>query len=160
MEELWKSFLGIFLGRCLASLGGVETGLTSDGKPGFRMTDVGRRLLGIPRDVLPPSEETGSGAGGAHPDRAPAEGPLVVQPNFEIVFLAPAPGVEAELGRFCDRVGRGVGVLFRISRQSLQKAGAAGIDAGQVIALLARKSRSPLPSNVVHEIRGWMNPEG
>jgi hypothetical protein len=110
--------------------------------------------------VLPPSEETGSGAGGAHPDRAPAEGPLVVQPNFEIVFLAPAPGVEAELGRFCDRVGRGVGVLFRISRQSLQKAGAAGIDAGQVIALLARKSRSPLPSNVVHEIRGWMNPEG
>ena len=120
VEELWKSFLGIFLGRCLASLGGVETGLTSDGKPGFRMTDVGRRLLGIPRDVLPPSEETGSGAGGAHPDRAPAEGPLVVQPNFEIVFLAPAPGVEAELGRFCDRVGRGVGVLFRISRHEIR----------------------------------------
>jgi hypothetical protein len=64
--------------------------------------------------------------------------------------------VEAELGRFCDRVGREVGVLFRISRQSLQKAGAAGIDAEQVIALLARRSRSALPSNVLHEIRGWL----
>jgi hypothetical protein len=148
MEELWKSFLGIFLGRCLLSLGGVEAGLTSDGKPGFRMTDVGSRLLGIPRDGLPPAVETGP----------QVEGPLVVQPNFEIVFLSPSPGVEAELGRFCDRIGREVGVLFRISRQSLQKAGAAGIDADQVITLLARRSRSPLPSNVVHEIRGWMAP--
>jgi len=151
IEELWKSFLGIFLGRCLASFGGVETGLTSDGKPGFRMTDVGRRLLGIPRDMLPQSEEASPRGEGA-----PADGPLVVQPNYEIVFLATAPGVEAELGRFCDRVGREVGVLFRISRQSLQKAGAAGIDAEHVIALLSRRSRSPLPSNVLHEIRGWM----
>jgi hypothetical protein len=146
MEELWKSFLGIFLGRCLLSLGGVEAGLTSDGKPGFRMTDVGRRLLGIPRDGLSGSEDVS----------VEVEDPLVVQPNFEIVFLSPSPGVEAELGRFCDRVGREVGVLFRISRQSLQKAGAAGIDAEQVIALLARRSRSALPSNVLHEIRGWL----
>lgn len=151
MEELWKSFLGIFLGRCLVSLGGVETGLTPDGKPGFRMTDTGRRLLGIPRDVLAPAEAPGPPSADA-----PAEGPLVVQPNYEIVFLSPAPAVEAELGRFCDRVGREVGVLFRISRQSLQKAGAAGIDAEQVIALLRSRSRSPLPANVVHEIRGWM----
>jgi len=150
MEELWKSFLGIFLGRCLLSLGGVEAGLTSDGKPGFRMTDVGRRLLRIPRDGLPPSEN----------ECLPAEDPLVVQPNYEIVFLSPSPGVEAELGRFCERIGREVGVLFRISRQSLQKAGAAGIRAEQVISLLARRSRSPLPSNVVHEIRGWMAPTG
>jgi hypothetical protein len=151
IEELWKSFLGIFLGRCLASLGGVEMGLAPDGKPGFRMTDVGRRLLGIPREMLPPSD--GADTQGR---QAPTDGPLVVQPNFEIVFLAPAPGVEAELGRFCDRVGREVGVLFRISRQSLQKAGAAGIDAEHVIALLSQRSRSPLPSNVLHEIRGWM----
>jgi hypothetical protein len=147
MEELWKSFLGIFLGRCLLSLGGVETGVASDGRPGFRMTDVGRRLLGIPRDGLSPAAESGGSVGE----------PLVVQPNYEIVFLSPSPGVEAELGRFCERIGRDVGVLFRISRQSLQKAGAAGIDAERVISLLTQSSRSPLPSNVVHEIRGWMS---
>jgi hypothetical protein len=146
MEEVWKSFLGIFLGRCLLSLGGVEAGLTSDGKPGFRMTDIGRLLLGIPRDGIPPGE-----------DREPdVKHPLVVQPNFEIVFLFPAPGPEAELGRFCDRIGREVGVLFRITRQSLQRALAAGTGPEQVISLLARRSRSPLPPNVLHEIRGWM----
>ena len=150
MEELWKSFLGIFLGRCLLSLGGVEAGIASDGRPGFRMTDAGRRLLGIPRDGLAP------GVG----ESRPAVQPLVVQPNFEIVFLSPSPAVEAELGRFCERIGRDVGVLFRISRQSLQKAAAAGIDAERVMTLLAQSSRSPLPSNVVHEIRGWMTSEG
>jgi hypothetical protein len=150
MEELWKSFLGIFLGRCLLSLGGVEAGIASDGRPGFRMTDVGRRLLGIPRDGLAPGVA----------ESRPAVQPLVVQPNFEIVFLSPSPAVEAELGRFCERIGRDVGVLFRISRQSLQKAAAAGIDAERVMTLLAQSSRSPLPSNVVHEIRGWMTSEG
>jgi hypothetical protein len=148
MEELWKSFLGIFLGRCLLSLGGVEAGISSDGRPGFRVMDAGRRLLGIPREGLSPAAEAG---------RQQAE-PLVVQPNYEVVFLSPSPGVEAELGRFCERRGRDVGVLFRISRQSLQRAGAAGFDAEKVIALLTRSSRSPLPSNVVHEIRGWMAP--
>lgn len=145
MEELWKSFLGIFLGRCLLSLGGAEAGITNEGKPGFRMTDIGRMLLGLPRDGLP---DPGEGEPGA------AE--LVVQPNFEVVFLSPSPGAEAELGRFCERIGREVGVLFRITRQSLQKAGAAGLEAGQVLAALAHGSRSPLPSNVEHEIRGWM----
>ncbi|MGA2974487.1 MAG: helicase-associated domain-containing protein [Spirochaetia bacterium] len=145
MEELWKSFLGIFLGRCLLSLGGAEAGITNEGKPGFRMTDVGRMLLGLPRDGLPDP-------GGAEPGAAA----LVVQPNFEIIFLSPSPGAEAELGRFCERIGREVGVLFRITRQSLQKAGAAGLEAGQVLAALARGSRSPLPANVEHEIRGWM----
>jgi len=149
MEELWKSFLGIFLGRCLLSLGGAETGVASDGRPGFRMTDVGRRLLGIPRDGLSPGGETAR----------PRGEPLVVQPNYEIVFLSPSPGLEAELGRFCERIGRDVGVLFRISRQSLQKAEAAGMDAERVITLLRQSSRSPLPSNVVHEIRGWMAPD-
>jgi hypothetical protein len=81
---------------------------------------------------------------------------LVVQPNFEVVFFSPSPGFEAALGRYCERVGREVGVLFRITRQSLQRAGAAGIGADQILEELARGSRSPVPPNVEHEIRGWM----
>jgi hypothetical protein len=146
MEELWKSFLGIFLGRCLLSLGGAEAGVTAEGRPGFRMTDVGRLLLGLPRDGLPDPDEEEGGAAGA----------LVVQPNFEVVFLSPSPGTEAELGRFCERIGREVGVLFRITRASLRRAAAAGASAGEVLTVLAHGSRSPLPSNVEHEIRGWM----
>jgi len=145
MEELWKSFLGIFLGRSLLSLGGAEAGLASDGRPCFRLTDIGRRLLDLPREALAPAD----GAGRSD------ESPLVVQPNFEVVFLSPSAEVEAELGRFCERVGRGIGVLFRITRPALQRAASTGIGPQQVISLLSRRSRNPLPANVEHEVRGW-----
>jgi hypothetical protein len=145
MEEVWKSFLGIFLGRCLLSLGGAEAGVDPEGRPAFRMTDTGRALIGIPRDGLPDTEEPAHGA---------AE--LIVQPNYEVVFLARSPGAEAELGRFCERMGREVGVLFRITRASLGRARAAGMDAGMVREALTRGSRGPLPSNVEHEIGDWM----
>jgi hypothetical protein len=146
LEELWKSFLGIFLGRCILSLGGAEAGVTQDGRPGFRMTDTGRLLLGMPRDGLPEPDDDDAGA------------ELIVQPNYEVVFLSPSPGAEAELGRFCERVGREVGVLFRITRQSVQRAAAAGLDAERVLATLKAGSKSPVPPNVMHEIRGWMGP--
>ena len=145
MEELWKSFLALFLGRCLLALGGAEAGVTLDGRPGFRMRDGGRVLLGLPRDGLPDRDEEEAGAS-----------ELIVQPNFEIVFLAPSAAAEAALGRFCERVGREVGVLFRLTRQSLLRAAAAGLETEQVLATLIEGSRNPLPPNVEHEIRGWM----
>ncbi len=148
LEELWKSFLGIFLGRCLLSLGGAEAGLDPEGRPAFRMTDVGRALIGLPRDGLPESPEPVT--------RLPE---LIVQPNYEVVFLTRSPAAEAELGRFCERIGREVGVLFRITRASLARARAAGLDAAMVRAALTRGSRGPLPSNVEHEIEGWMSLE-
>ncbi|HTO22393.1 MAG TPA: helicase-associated domain-containing protein [Spirochaetia bacterium] len=148
LEELWKSFLGVFLGRCLVSLGGAQAGATEDGRPAFRLTDTGRRLLGLPWEVLQ------ADPGESHYEEAP----LVVQPNFEVVFFSPSPEAEAELGRFCERLGRGIGVLFRISRPSLQRAAAAGIAPALIISALKRRSRSPLPANVEHEIRGWADP--
>ncbi len=128
---------------CLS--GEPRQGLTTDGRPGFRMTEAGLGLLGV---GVPPRSSADHGG-------SPADTPLIVQPNFEIVFLAPSPAAEAELGRFCERIGREIGVLFRISRQSLQRAGTAGMGAEEVIALLTRRSRNPLPANVQHEIRGW-----
>jgi hypothetical protein len=116
------------------------------GRPGFRMRDGGRVLLGLPRDGLPDRDEEEAGAASE----------LVVQPNFEIVFLSPSAAAEAVLGRFCERVGREVGVLFRLTRQSLLRAAAAGLETEQVLATLTQGSRNPLPPNVEHEIRGWM----
>ncbi len=109
------------------------------------MTGEGRLLLGLPSEGL--EEASGS-------EEQPAS--LIVSPNYEVVFLSPSPGLEAELGRFCDRVGREVGVLFRISRQSLERAAAAGLSVQDILGALSRGSRSPLPSNVEHEIRSWM----
>ena len=144
VEELWKSFLGIFLGRCLLSLAGAEAGTSGDGRLVFRITGDGRYLLGLPHEGREPQPSGEQAA------------VLIVSPNYEVVFLAPSPGLEAELGRFCERVGREIGVLFRITRQSMERAAAAGLTVNDVQAAFARGSKSPLPSNVAHEIQSWM----
>ena len=146
LEELWKSFLGIFLGRCLLSLGGAEAGLTQEGAACFRLTPVGRRLLGLP-------------GGGSDSERTETEDErgIIIQPNFEIVFLAPSPGAEAELGRFSERVGREVGVLFRLTKQSIRRAAASGLGEEQVLGPLVRRAEGVIPPNVEHEIRGWLD---
>ncbi len=143
-EELWKSFLGIFLGRCLLSMDGAEAGLTAEGAPCFRLTHEGRRILGLPGD--------GPGDAPVAVDRA-----IIVQPNFEVVVLVPSPSAEAELGRFCERAGRDVGILFRITKESIRRAAAAGLDADQVLGSLRQHARSELPPNVGQEIQGWLN---
>ncbi|MGA2762144.1 MAG: helicase-associated domain-containing protein [Spirochaetia bacterium] len=145
LEELWKSFLGIFLGRCLLSFDGAEAGVTEDGDPCFRLTHVGRRILGLPGDGQ--GEREGSGEAAAA---------IIVQPNFEVVFLVPSPAAEAELGRFCERVGREVGVLFRVTKQSIRRAAASGLGEDQVIGALEHQAKSGLPPNVAQEIKGWM----
>jgi hypothetical protein len=145
LEELWKSFLAIFMGRCLLSLDGVEGGVTEEGSPCFRLTHIGRRILGLPGDG---QEERDPGA---------TSQALVVQPNFEIVFLTPSPAAEAELGRFCERVGREVGVLFRVTKQSVQRGAESGLRLDQVIRALTQHSRSELPPNVRQEVEGWLS---
>jgi len=107
MEELWKSFLAIFLGRCLLSLEARKRG--DRGRQSQLSTHGSRKaLLGLAGDGGESSNDAEKAA--------PAE--LVVQPNFEIVFLSPSHRAEAVLGRYCERTGREVGVLFRITRRS------------------------------------------
>jgi hypothetical protein len=84
------------------------------------------------------------------------DGEVVVQPDFEVVFLAPAPRVEVEIGRFAERTGSGVGALFRITRASVLRASEQGATAEQVLGALAEVSRQELPSNVARQIRDWM----
>ncbi|HET6485377.1 MAG TPA: helicase-associated domain-containing protein, partial [Spirochaetia bacterium] len=57
---------------------------------------------------------------------------------------------------FSQRLGRGIGVLFRLSRESVTRAARAGMTAEEVEAALSRGSRSPLPPNVEHEIKDWI----
>lgn len=144
LEELWKFVLHRVLGRGILALGGAEAGMTGDGRACFRLTETGRRLLArSPVRV----EET----------RPVTD--IVVQPTFEVVFLSPSPAAEAALGRFCERVGREVGLLFRVTKQSIRRAAASGLGEDEVLGALTRFSRSPVPPNVAHEVRGWLVPD-
>jgi hypothetical protein len=106
----------------------------------FRLTDVGRCLLGLAdRFELPGSEQ--------------AE--IAVQPNFEIVFLAPSPRAEAFLSRFCERLSYGVGVLFRITRASVHRAVRGGLSGEEMQRTLEELSSKPVAQNVRRQVRYW-----
>ena len=79
----------------------------------------------------------------------------MVQPNFDVVFLAAEPRAEAEIGRFAERKGRHMGTLFKITKRSILTAAAAGITAEQTLEALRQCCSGELPPNVQREISGW-----
>lgn len=139
-ESLWETILVSFLFSDLVPFGGARLGHTADGTVCVGMTPPGRYLLG---------EDTF--------DYAPAAASeILVQPDFEIVFLAPAPRLEPELARFADRIGSGVGALFRITRASVMRGAEQGITADEIVAALEGVSRNPVPANVARQVRDWI----
>ena len=141
-RELWGEMLVRFLSSRLIGLGGVTAGVDDTGRICFALTDVGLYLLGAAEHF-----EYGTDA---------AAGDVVIQPNFDVVFLGVAPAVEAELARFSERVGAAPGHVFRITRASVLSAAESGAGVGDVIGALTRASSRPVPKNVQHEIAGWM----
>ncbi len=140
-EALWRHRLLGFLYERLACFGGAHLGY-GGGPLSFALTDAGLYLLGAARSFSW-TEET------------PAE--VVVQPNFEVVFLAPSTLTEAALARFAERRGTGVGTLFRITRRSAVAAAAGGLTAEEALATLRRVAAKGVPDNVAREIAGWFS---
>ncbi len=141
-ETLWGDLLFNFLVARLAALGGVRLGRTADGHACFAITRIGRYLLGAADEFEYGYE---------------AEAEVIVQPNFEIVFLAAAPKLEAQLARFAERVGAGPGVMFRITKASVLAAAEAGAEAAQVVDALRDASTRELPGNVERQIGDWFS---
>ncbi|HEX2210547.1 MAG TPA: helicase-associated domain-containing protein [Longimicrobium sp.] len=141
-EAAWGDLLLAFLARRLVPLGCAVLGRTEDGTAAFGLTDAGRYLLGE-KDHFELAPEAGGGE-------------VVVQPDFEIVFLAPAPRAEAELGRIAERTGSGVGALFRLTRASVLRAAEQGITSAQLLGMLEGVSRGGVPDNVARQVRDWV----
>ena len=139
---MWIEVLAHFLSDRLLGLGAATIGRDDAGRLCFSLTEVGLYLLGV-------VDRFDYNAG-------LAAGDIVVQPNFDVVFLGVAPAAEAELARFCERVGVAPGHVFRITRSSVLAAAEAGTGVGDVIGALARASSKAIPKNVQHEIAGWM----
>ena len=140
LHEHWAHWLEWFVVHRLFALDGIAAGLAEDGEVGLSLSDVGRYILGM-RAELAGDEE--------------ARAEIVVQPNFEVVFLSPDPYGEGVIGRFAERAGEGVGVLFRITRNSVYRAAASGLTADRILAQLGRLSVRQVPVNVAREIEGW-----
>jgi len=142
LEQHWAAVLKQAFEYKLVPFGAVEVGSTKDGKLTVALSEVGRYLLGLADDFSL--------------QRADVAGAIVVQPNFDIVFMAPSTLAEAELSSFTERHGKHVGAVLKITRQSVWAAAAAGITADNVLRALQTHSSVPIPANVEREIRGWM----
>ena len=146
LDQRWNSAVAAFFNRRLIALGAVALGPLTDGQLGFRLTSVGRYLLGetgrFELDVL---DETGD---------------VLVQPNFEIVFLAPSLDAQLRARAIAEPTTalqgpESVGTLFVLSRDSVQRAVSAGQDAEQVATSLRELSKHPLPDNVERQVAAW-----
>ena len=143
LDIAWSRLLSDTFFQRLLPLGAVKVGVGKGGAISLGLSEVGRYLFDLTRELsidLPDHQE----------DRS-----VVVQPNFDVVFLAPSPATEVVISRFAERRGRRVGVLFHITKQSIFIAASAGLTAEAVIENLRRVCANELPANVEREIRGW-----
>ena len=140
LEEAWEGVLADFLRLRLLPLGGVKLGKDSGGEACFALTEAGRYLVGAAQDFHLAED---------------APGRVMVQPNFDVVFLASWRKAESELARFCERKGRHVGTLFKVTKQSIFAAAASGLTLDRVLGSLREYCSAELPPNVEFEITAW-----
>jgi|GEM_PF-2979381 len=129
-----------FLETRLVPVGAVRLGKSGE-QISVALTDIGRYFLGAKRSFELAPE--------------PAAGRVVVQPNFEIVFLGPNLGAEAKLAPFCERVGSRTGTVFRLTKASVQTALHRGVEIERIADALRKAADLDIPQNVLAELSGW-----
>ncbi|HLJ47896.1 MAG TPA: helicase-associated domain-containing protein [Bryobacteraceae bacterium] len=142
LDDLWKRILMAATIPGMFRLGAVELGADDTGHLCFRVTPIGRYVLGQAEDFEWVTNDH--------------DAKIIVQPNFDIMFMMPAPRVEAELGRFAERQNaKRIGVLFKITKKSILLAASTGLTAAHVMQTLSSVTSVAVPANVEREIHGW-----
>ncbi len=81
---------------------------------------------------------------------------VIVQPNMEILVPRDLDPVDhVSLGEIADLVRPDMASIYRITRESIQRAFAYGWDMANISAFLDRISRHHLPENVIQTVSGW-----
>lgn len=143
-EEVTAAAVEVILQGALVPLGLLAEGTHTRGareEQAVALTAVGAWLLGQGEE--PPSAPRG--------DR-----PLTVGTDFEILLLQPAPRRVWALGAIADLVRLDTASTYRLSEGSVRRGLAVGLTAAQIIALLERGGRAPLPQNVAFTVAEWL----
>ncbi len=142
MITTWHKDLQDFIVKIAIPYGLMDMGeIKNTDSFAISVNDIGRYFLGE-RDTLPQT-------------KTQVEDSILIQPNFEIVFMGSDPAAEVQIGQFCDRLGSGIGTLFKISRASIIKCASIGLDAEYILKTLEKLSPKPVPSNVKEQIKNW-----
>src|SRR5712692_11051167 len=83
-------------------------------------------------------------------------GRLIVQPNFELVALAPvSESLLIKLDRFAERVGLEHIAQYRLTRASVSRAIQMGLHTEQIQAILEQAAGGAIPQNVSYSLSEW-----
>jgi hypothetical protein len=144
LYEAARQLLGQFVSNRLVSLGCLQAGRDAEGE-----LLIARR----PRlDVYfghAAADESSAAAGDTR---------VIVQPDFSVLVIGLDQSPLAELLPFCERIrerSSAGAASLRITRSSIVKAAVTGLSSADILERLQRHGRTPLPSNVVHEVREW-----
>ena len=86
----------------------------------------------------------------------PAWGRLIVQPNFEVVALAPvSEALLVNLDRFAERVRLEHIAQYRLTRASVTRAIQVGLHANAIQEILERAAEGEIPQNVRYSLMEW-----
>jgi hypothetical protein len=145
----WELVEGAFIRAVLAGpltwLGLVQ--VSEGASTRFGLTRLGALVFGL-EDVAP--DDTDDGGAIDH-------GSIVVQPNFDILVfdLEEHARLLYQIDRFAANVSVDRAAVFRLTRESV----CAGLQLGQniddVLRLLDRAGREPIPQNVAFSLREW-----
>lgn len=140
--DYWKDRLMSFMLNVMLPLGCFSFGTDqASGQTVLSLSDNGKFLLGK-LDSIQTNENDSPN--------------IIVQPNFEIVFLNNFASAEAKLVRLAQRVGINVGTLFKLTRESIFNAVENGMNAATIIQTLTDVSCKPLPGNVEEQLKSWV----
>ena len=143
LQEVARALLRDFLHNRLTGLGCLQVGRDSRGR--FLVARL-------------PRLDAYFGKGTTATAAAPAPTRVVVQPDFTIIVIGLDAAPVADLAPFCDRVrgSASAGSLtFRLSRPSLFRGLAGGLNADEVLARLRKHVSNELPANVLTEVETW-----
>jgi hypothetical protein len=83
-------------------------------------------------------------------------GRLIVQPNFELVALAPvSESLLIKLDRFADRISLEHIAQYRLTRSSVSRAIQMGLHTEQIQAILTQAVSGEIPQNVSYSLSEW-----
>lgn len=164
-DEDWNLVEGEYIAEIfrepLAWIGAAELGENSQNRPvAVRFTELGRAAL----LNEPSAQEQQEAAQAAQFASAAPEltKPLLVQPNFDLMVLAPMQNLALlrQIDRFASQSSMGDVAMYHLSKESVFRGFRTGLDGEQILEILKENSRIPVAQNIEISIQDWSNEYG
>jgi hypothetical protein len=118
-------------------------------------------IVELDKDANPDTFRLAQGARLVESGKAPTQadlpaGRLIVQPNFDLVVLAPVyESLLVELDRFAEQVRLELIAQYRLSKASVTRAVQLGLTAEGIQHTLEEAVSGPIPQNVQYSLQEW-----